>query len=117
MKLKESMQKLEFQRLRNTCLVVYNLLTTANKQKKILRSTENCVDHHTGNQPSILSRHPHHLCFICEIINAFIGVFLRNLESLPLSHELMVPLDKYMQSSTFTALYYPKKTMSFLSSS
>lgn len=83
MKLKESIQKLEFQRLRNKCLVVYNLLTTANKQQKILSSAENCVAHHIGNQSSILSRHPHRMCFICELFNAFIGAFLRNLESLP----------------------------------
>lgn len=49
MKLKESIQKLEFQRLRNTCLAVYNLLNTANKEKRILSSTENHVDHHIGN--------------------------------------------------------------------
>lgn len=117
MKLKESIQNLEFQRLRNTCLVVYNLLTTANKQKKILSSTENCVDHHTGNQSSILNRHPHHLCFICELFNAFIGVFLRNLKSLPSSDELIMPLDMYVQPSTLIALYCAKKSMSFLSSS
>lgn len=101
MKLKESREQLEFQRLRNTCLAVYNLLTTAKKQKKKLSSTENCVDHHTGNQCSVLSRQPHHLGFICDLINAFIGVFLRNPESLPPSHEVFVPLDMYVQSSAF----------------
>lgn len=61
----------------------------------------NCVDCHIGNQSRILSRYPHFLCFICELLNAFIGVFLRNLESLPSSHEPIVPLDMYMQSNTF----------------
>lgn len=83
MKLKESREQLGFQRLRNTCLAAYNLLTTAKKQERKLNSTENCVDHHTGNYCSVLSRQPHHLGFICHLINVFIGVFLRNAESLP----------------------------------
>lgn len=78
MKFKESIQKLEIQRLGNTCLVVYNLLTIANKQRKILSSTENCVDHHTGNQSSIQAGTP----IICALFASYLMLSFSEILSL-----------------------------------